>query len=286
MEVIGYVRNRIPLESVEIEYNRDLTPLEAVLSRVKRHGDFFVAGAMEVPMPKVDVDGAGTLSFPVPEAQVGSLIRHAQRAPYGKGAETVTDPAVRKVWQIDADKVRIGGKSWAVNFEAMLSKVRAGLGCDGVVVSAKLYKLLIYDRGGFFLPHRDTEKADGMFGTLVVTLPSPHRGGELRIRHAGREVTIDTSTAEFSELSYAAFYADCEHEAMPVRDGNRVCLIYNLIQKAGKGKARKLEAPEHESGIAKSAAILEGALGTTDAPKKTNLTKTSPLSPSMTPRGT
>jgi hypothetical protein len=78
-----------------------------------------------------------------------------------------------------------------------------------------------------------------MFGTLVLTLPSAHRGGELRIRHAGREVTVDTSQTETSELSYVAFYADCEHEALPVRQGNRVCLVYNLVQKRGRGRKKR-----------------------------------------------
>jgi hypothetical protein len=64
-----------------------------------------------------------------------------------------------------------------------------------------------------------------MFDTLVVTLPSAHLGGELRIRHVGREVTVDGSATEFSELSYVAFYADCEHEALPIRVGNRICLV-------------------------------------------------------------
>jgi hypothetical protein len=67
---------------------------------------------------------------------------------------------------------------------------RSGLGCGNASVSAELYKLLVYDRDGFFLEHRDSEKTDGMFGTLVVTLPSTYRGGALRIRHAGREVTL------------------------------------------------------------------------------------------------
>ncbi len=253
---------------MEIEYNQDLKPLETVLSGVKRHGDFFVSGAMEIPIPKVDVDGVGTLSFPVPEEQIVAIVRQAERAPYGKGEKTIIDTSVRKVWQIAPGKVRIGGKSWAANFESMLSKVRAGLGCVGVAVSAELYKLLVYDREGFFLPHRDTEKTDGMFGTLVVTLPSAHRGGELRIRHAGREVTVDTSAAEFSELSYAAFYADCEHEALPVRAGNRVCLIYNLVQTRGKGRGRTLKAPEYESEIAEIAAILDRSLRASDAPAK------------------
>jgi len=175
---------------------------------------------------------------------------------------------VRNVWQIAPGKVKIGGKSWAANFENILSKVRAGLGCDDASVSAELYKLLVYDRGGFFLPHRDTEKTYGMFGTLVVTLPSMYRGGALRIRHAGREVTVDTNAADPSELSYVAFYADCEHEVLPVREGNRLCLVYNLIQKYSKGRHRILKAPVYESQIRQAAAILDRFLRAPDAPAK------------------
>src|SRR5688572_20232664 len=198
---------------------------------------------MEIPMPRVEVEGAGTLSFPVPDAQVAAIVRLAERAPYGWGEKTIVDTSVRKVWRVAPDKVKIGGKSWSANFEIILSKVSAGLGCDGASISAELYKLLVYDRDGFFLAHRDTEKTHGMFGTLVVMLPSVHSGGELRIRHAGREVTVDTSYAEFSELSYVAFYVDCEHEALPVREGNRVCLVYNLIQNRTEGRRRLLQAP-------------------------------------------
>jgi hypothetical protein len=107
-----------------------------------------------------------------------------------------------------------------------------------------------------------------MFGTLVVTLPSAHRGGELRIRHAGREVTVDTSAIEFSEVSYVAFYADCEHEAMPVQEGNRVCLVYNLIQKRGRNKSSTLKAPEYETQVGQAATILDEFLKAPAAPAK------------------
>ena len=259
------------MEFIEVEYNNELESLESLLSDVDRPGDFYVSGAMELPMPKVTVEGVGPLSFPVPEEQIAAILGRAERAPYGRGEETVLDTSVRQVWQIASSRLRISGKSWSGNFASILSKVRAGLGCEGVSVSAELYKLLVYDRDGFFLPHRDTEKARGMFGTLVVTLPSPHRGGELRIRHSGREVTVDTSGAESSEVSWVAFYADCEHEALPVREGNRVCLVYNLVQKPGKGKRKVpnvLAAPEHESQIEEAARILERFLKGPAAPAK------------------
>jgi hypothetical protein len=256
------------LQHIEIEYNQELRPLETALSGVKQPGDFFVCGTVEMPMPRVEIEGAGTLSFPVLDAQIAAIVRRAKRAPYGRGPETIVDTSVRKVWQVAPDKVKLGGKSWVANFETILSKVKAGLGCEDANVSAELYKALVYDRGGFFLAHRDTEKADGMFGTLVVTLPSTYRGGALRIRHAGREVTVDTNTVDPSELSYVAFYADCEHEALPVREGNRICLVYNLVQKQSKTRHTILKAPEYESKITEAAAILDRFLRAPDAPAK------------------
>jgi hypothetical protein len=49
---------------IEVEYNQDLKPLETSLSVVQRPGDFFVSGAIEMPMPKVEIEGTRTLSLP------------------------------------------------------------------------------------------------------------------------------------------------------------------------------------------------------------------------------
>jgi hypothetical protein len=256
------------LKFIEVEYNCELKPLESVLAGVARPGNFYVSGAVEVPMPQVSIEDFGMLSFPVPDQQIAVLLHHAERAPYDRGAQTILDTSVRCVWQIAAGKVRIAGKSWPANFASILSNVAAGLGCEGATVRAELYKLLVYDRDGFFLPHRDTEKTDGMFGTLVLTLPSPHRGGELRIRHGGRDVTVDTSSVDLSEIAYVAFYADCEHEALPVREGNRVCLVYKLVQKLEDAEQNTLGAPQYASEIAETAAILDRFLSGPEAPAK------------------
>jgi hypothetical protein len=163
---------------VHVEYNENLKPLEDVLSKVKRPGDFFVSGSLETPMPTIDVEGVGILSFPVPGAQVKAIIRQAVRAPYGRGEATILDTSVRKVWQVSASSMRVRGKSWGRTLQQILSATAGGLGCSAADVSAELYKLLVYDKGSFFKAHRDTEKVDGMFGTLVVVLPSSHRGGK------------------------------------------------------------------------------------------------------------
>jgi hypothetical protein len=254
---------------IEVEYNQDLVRLEALLSKVKRSGEFYFAGTIEIPMPSVEIEGVGQLSFPVPEVQVRALIERATRAPYGRGPETIVDESVRKVWQLPAEQVRIGGRSWPEHLAGMLGQVTTGLGCIGMPVSAELYKLLVYDTGGFFLSHRDTEKAEGMFGTLVVVLPASHRGGELIVRHGTHEITLDMCRAEGSELSYAAFYADCEHEVRPITEGNRVCLVYNLmLERRSKSGGQPIQAPDYDKEITAAAALLDEHLGAPDAPAK------------------
>ncbi len=249
-------------------YNHGLKPLETLLGGVRRPGNFFAQGALDLPMPRVEIEGAGVLSFPVPVAQIREVIRQAVRAPYGRGGETLLDESVRRVWQLPPDRMRLGGKGWARSFQQILDTVRAGLGCADTAVTAEFYKLLVYEEGGFFKAHRDTEKAEGMFGTLVVVLPAAHRGGELVVRHAGREVVCDLATDEVSEVQYAAFYADCEHEVRPIRSGHRVCLIYNLLHPSAAKGGGTLTAPLYDTEVAAAATMLGNAFSADDAPVK------------------
>lgn len=255
-------------DGIQVPYNRDLNGLERLLSAVRRPGDFFVEASFETAMPRLEVEGVGVLSFPVPEAQIQQIIREASRAPFGRGERTILDESVRKVWQLPPETVRLGGKSWDRTFSGILDTVADGLGCAEARVSAELYKLLVNDEGGHFQAHRDTEKVPHMFGTLIVVLPSAHRGGELVIRHAGREVTLELSSAEVSELRVAAFYADCEHEVRPVTSGYRLCLVYNLIQpRVGKG-SRRLTVPASHGQMEAAAGMLRAAFAAPGAPAK------------------
>ncbi|MGH9200292.1 MAG: 2OG-Fe(II) oxygenase [Vicinamibacterales bacterium] len=257
-------------DRIAVPYNHKLTRLETVLAGVKRAGDFFVHGWLDAPIPRVDIDGVGVLSFPVPALQIEAVIKRAHRAPYGRGKHTIVDTSVRNAWQLDSADVRIGGKVWEKTFQQIMSTVIAGLGCSGMNVSATLYKLLVYETGGLFRSHRDTEKADGMFGTLVVVLPSVHEGGELIVRHGTREVSVNLSSPDVSELTFAAFYADCEHEVRPITHGNRVCLTYNLSL-AEKGKKKRqavLAAPVYEHEVTVAADILGATFPKGGAPTK------------------
>jgi predicted 2-oxoglutarate/Fe(II)-dependent dioxygenase YbiX len=208
--------------------------LAAVLHTVQTPGDFFAAGECALHLPLIEVEGIGPLALPLLPAQAAQLIAAAERAPYGRGADTLVDTSVRRTWQIGADRVRIQGRHWPAMLRGIVARAAMGLGA-GVGVDAELYKLLVYDEGSFFLEHRDTEKSPGMFGTLIVALPSLHTGGELVIRHHGREARLELRCADVSELAWAAFYADCVHEVLPIASGCRLVLVYNL-RRTGRGR--------------------------------------------------
>lgn len=70
-----------------------------------------------------------------------------------------------------------------------------------------------------------TEKYPGMFGTLVICLPCSHGGGDVVVKHCGETKTFQTSGVD---QSFACWYSDVHHEVLPVTEGYRVVLTYNL----------------------------------------------------------
>jgi len=213
------------------------------LRSVERPGDFCVGGIREIFMPTIDVQGVGRISFPILPVQAERLVAIAEAAPYGRGEQTVVDREVRRTWQVNSAKVRFGGRHWDKTLAGLVADIALALGVDEPV-TADFYKFLVYDAGSFFVDHRDTEKAPGMFATMVLVLPSTHSGGELVIKHLDREVVLDPRPEEPSEIGFAAFYADCVHEVRPVTKGCRLALIYNL-RFIGKGRA--LKAPDYRT---------------------------------------
>jgi hypothetical protein len=219
-----------------------VTDLADVLGTIDRRGDFFAHGSAEVIVPRLEVDGVGPIALPLLPVQAEQLIAVAERAPYGRGEDTLTDVSVRRTWQIAPEHVRIIGRPWPETLETILVHVAEGLGVTGPV-QAELYKLLVYDQGSFFVRHRDTEKQPGMFATLVLVLPSLSEGGELVVRHKDREARLSLRGEDPSEIAFAAFYADCVHEVLPVVSGYRLALVYNLMR---RGPGPVPEAADHD----------------------------------------
>ena len=243
------------MPNFEIKYHPARSALERLLQSIDRPGEYCTHGRLFAPLPRLEVTGAGLIPFPVPPAHAEALAAAAERAPYGRGPETVLDRSVRDCWQIDADQVDVGGGAWSDTLAQIVGRAAEGLGCPRERTEARLYKLLVYEPGGFFSAHRDSEKATGMVATLVISLPVAGTGGELVIRHKEREAVIDLRTEDPSELAFAAFYADCVHETRPVVTGHRIVLVYQLLIADG-GDDGLEQAPDYDAVADRIAALL------------------------------
>jgi hypothetical protein len=175
----------------------------------------------------LEVTGVGQVSFPIRAPQAKKLVAAARPAKFGRGEETLTDTSVRDTWEITPDRMTLGGPGWIALMDGTLDHFRDELGLPPTTrLRAEAHSMLVYGKGQFFLPHQDSEKNDAMVGTLVLSLPSAHTGGELVINHAGESKAYRASK---DELTFVAFYADCRHEVTPVRSGYRVTLTFNLL---------------------------------------------------------
>jgi hypothetical protein len=221
-------------------------------------GSFAMTSRLEPPPsphPIISVQGVGTIGFPLMKCAVETAKAAATKAPFGMGSETLLDDTIRDAWQIEASKVTFGGGSiWDDFLNKVVIQACFGLGISNEDVEAKgihatLYKMLLYETGGHFAPHRDTEKEVGMFGTLIVQLPSAYTGGDITVKHGDQTKTISLCQDSDSTYHAAAFFADCEHQLHPVTSGVRLCLVFNLVALPNK------EAPNNALSAKTEAAL-------------------------------
>jgi hypothetical protein len=78
-------------------------------------------------------------------------------------------------------------------------------------------------------------------------------GGQLIVDHHGKKITSDFTKAKSSlnpfKAHWTAFYADCEHEVVPLTEGYRLVLVYNLTY---VGEANPILGQEIPTGVLKS----------------------------------
>ncbi|KAJ3939639.1 uncharacterized protein N0V96_010422 [Colletotrichum fioriniae] len=198
--------------------------LAEALAGIQTQGTFASFHPLRRVDPDLWVQDVGPIGLPLPEPAVQQLIEKATCAPFGKGSETIVDIAVRNTWELDSSHFELRSPRWPVDLQKICAVVAQDLGVKSPV-TAELYKLLIYEKGAMFKAHTDTEKCPEMFGTLVICLPCGHKGGDIVVKHCGETKTFKTSGAD---QSFACWYSDVHHEVLPVTEGYRVVLTYNL----------------------------------------------------------
>lgn len=189
---------------------------------------FWAEGRLPAGHLSIEVEGLGPLPQPLPPTQAQALHDLSEPAQFGLREQTLLDTAVRHTGEVSADLLSLDWQPGV--FAALQREVAQALGVERL--DAWVHNLLIYGPGQFFKSHQDTEKHPGMVATLVVVWPSPHLGGELRVRLGAQEGGLTSQHLQTTDLRWFAFYADCRHEVRPVEEGWRVVLTFDLVMPA------------------------------------------------------
>ena len=107
--------------------------------------------------PGLHVQGVGDIGLPISEHDAQRIISLSKQAPFGKGSETFVDTSVRRTWEIDAKHIELRHPKWPSLKRNMIDDVASQLGITrgSENVQAELYKLLIYEPGAMFKPHKE-----------------------------------------------------------------------------------------------------------------------------------
>ena len=199
---------------LDLEYGADVA-LETLLRSIDRPGDVCANGRLFAPMPRLEVEGAGMLSVPVPEAQVRALIAAAERAPYGKGPDTLVDTSVRDCWQIGPKRIRLAGGAWAGTFAKILDAAASGLGCPGDRLADQAVRDLFARAWRWRLTTEAETAAGAIAGQPQFATPDRTLPAALRELH-GEEGLADT--AAFATLWRHATGSLLKRSAIPPKE--------------------------------------------------------------------
>lgn len=140
------------------EYTHLTSSIYDCISDVHAAGSFATFGSLDnFVLPGVVVDEIGAIRLPLSSDDAHSLIRVSRQAPFGKGNQTLIDETVRKTWEIDGSKVSFSNKAWHAWLDGVVQKAAEELGVAASPnsVRAELYKMLLYEKGAMFKPHKE-----------------------------------------------------------------------------------------------------------------------------------
>ncbi|KAJ7246928.1 hypothetical protein C8J57DRAFT_1523157 [Mycena rebaudengoi] len=217
VEKLAAVRAAIPKRSPICKGSADVGPGQQILF----YGPKEDGNAQWIDLSKTTTETLDRLSLACGQAK------------FGRDHEDVLDETYRKAGKMDhQDFVARFDLQKSGILRSVSEQFLDGLSSSKREIEAELYKLNVYGEGSFFKAHKDTPRAENMFGSLVVVFSTRHTGGALLLRHDGAEERFDSSAilSPFNNdtVAFVAFYSDVEHEVEVVRSGHRVTLTYNL----------------------------------------------------------
>ncbi|CEM35445.1 unnamed protein product [Vitrella brassicaformis CCMP3155] len=247
-------RLRSALEMKQLTKEEAWTAVGDAVRHLKEHESPkpFISGTLDLlpsihgPSWTLEPDCETITDAPFSSSELRELYdTHTSQSPVGKGNQTLMDLEARKSREVAGDKVTLKARdaNWTRVVEDICRHLEEQMSPTSRV-QADFYKMLIYGKGDFFEVHKDTQRSDDHFGSLLIFLPTKYNGGDFLLHDGGNfdgdsfNKETKTSLAR-QQCRWIAFFSDVVHSVKPVTSGYRLVLAYNLRRQGSMKRFKK-----------------------------------------------
>ncbi|KAI1112472.1 hypothetical protein F5Y14DRAFT_421778 [Nemania sp. NC0429] len=189
--------------------------------------DTFAGGydSEEIRDIRITVKDVGNIKLPLSQDQAQQIISKTRPINLVKIEQTDNDTVTRNAWELDLRDVTITrGAQWDGLLKDILKTVSEKLGITHPIQMHQ-YRMLLFGKGIMFKEKAAIENTPNTFGTLVMSLPSRHRRGDVAVK--GRD-TKQRMRSSQRAVTYTFWSSDVEYNVLPVKSGYRWVLVCNL----------------------------------------------------------
>jgi hypothetical protein len=166
---------------------------------------------------------------------LASIRSRTEKSLVGRDDENVLDETARK--SFESIEIEFAS-SWSEQLDTILSDICAKMHLN-MRLEAHVGKLLLYESGDFFLPHRDAEHRPGHFLSMVVDLHSDAVGGSVRFGapsalsdRSWQSPSVAPAPADEWHSrtgAWAAWFASSWHSVKTISSGHRIVLTFDIV---------------------------------------------------------
>lgn len=114
---------------------------------------------------RLSVEGLDALGRRLRGRPARSLTRLYRRARSGNCADTALDTSVKRVWQLEAGRIRFDSPEKGTTVELIVEEMRRNVALKSQRPKPRPHDVLVYERACVFLPHRAINTSVGVLRT-------------------------------------------------------------------------------------------------------------------------
>ncbi|KZS90683.1 hypothetical protein SISNIDRAFT_488253 [Sistotremastrum niveocremeum HHB9708] len=204
-----------------------LTAAFELLVAARSRGTFACSTTVdEFPMPGLHICGYGSVALPLTERIAQEIINFCSKS-------VSSQTKGRHVSEISANNISLQNSRWSTWLrEKVLPEITSSLGvfCEA---KCELDRLILYEAGSHVIPHQRSQGETSAFGSVLVTLPSSFKGGQVHMSHSGQIKTFDLAQTSSFGVSALGYYTAIHQSSKPITSGYQLVLAYNLVTPPG-----------------------------------------------------